>query len=550
MRNYIFRSGLSAIAVITLALIARPALAATCESLTDLHLPDTTITSAVSITPPATIKGPMGKADVTTPFCRVIGVLTPTSDSQIGFEVWLPPSDAWNHKFFAVGNGGFAGALNYREMMPGFERGYATMTTDKGHVNPPDNPVENISWALGHPEKIIDYDYRAAHVTTVAAKKIIEAYYGSAPQHSYYSGCSGGGHQGVTETLRYPGDYDGYVLGDAARNHIEVDMDGLWDVLAASLSDPANAIEPPQLALVHQAVMKKCVGKDGGLETDGFLTDPRMCQYDVKELECKAGQDVSTCLTPGQVVGLKKIYEGPTNPRTHEQIDFGYLMGTESLFMNFIGKTNPAGFERPWAGILTYMVFDDPNYMANERYLKFNFDTDYKLVMNKPVKDQTLWSIFDNDNPNLEPIKKEGAKIIHYWGWMDGNDSVLHGLEYYDRVVADQAKLHHLKQEDAARETSDFYRLFLFPGMGHCGGGPGPSVFDTLTPLEKWVESGVAPDKIVATKYVDNNPKQGVEMTRPVCPYPQFARYTGSGSTTSADNFVCAAGIKSTVHDK
>ena len=532
---------------------ARSLAAASCEKIAP-NVAGLSIVSATPVSSPLTVTSGFGTVTISTPFCRVVGFLAPTSDSRIGFEVWLPPPDTWNHKFLGVGNGGFAGALNYSGMAPAFKRGYATMTTDEGHINIPTNPIEDITWARGHPEKVIDFGYRAEHLSTLAAKKIVDAYYGNAPSHSYFLGCSAGGHQGITESQRYPTDYDGYVVGDAGLDHIDTDLDGFWAALAASLSDPANALQMNQLQLVHSAVLKQCVGKDGGLAADNFLTDPRACHFDTNTLLCKTGQDVSTCLSAGEIAALNKVYAGPRNPRTNEQIAAGYPFGSEISWTNFIGKKNPAGTERPWAGVLTSMVFEDPDYLSSEKYLTFSFDADYRYTRTKKVGSETLGSIFDNSHPRLDPIREEGGKVIHYWGWMDGTDPALHGIEYFQRVVDDQSKLHHLAADAALRQTLTFYRLFLAPGMGHCAGGPGPSNFgqinqvpvqmdpehDTLSALERWVEQGIAPDEMIASRV---DAKTGaIALTRPLCPFPQFARWTGSGSADNAKNFVCVAG--------
>ena len=521
-----------------------PAAGATCEDLVKLVLPDTTITAATSITPPFTVSSPQGGAAVSAPFCRVEAFLTPTSDSHIGIEVWLPPAGVWNHKYQAVGNGALAGALNPRAMLNGLNHGYATMTSDLGHVNSLDDPAHfdsaDARWTHGHPEKIVDFGYRAAHLSTVAAKRIIEAYYGTGPQHSYFIGCSGGGHEALTESLRFPGDYDGYIIGDAGPNQIN-----MW-AGRAPFDHSSTIIKPEQLTLVHKFVLQNCLGKDGGLQADGFLTNPAACAFDPKKLLCKTGQDASTCLGSAQVQAFSNIYDGLRNPRTRELIDPGYAPGSETNWLQYLSKPLPPGAPAPynpaatWPKLLAFVVYDDPDYIAKNKYQNFDFDKEETVALGKIVAGQTLGSIFNNDNPSLEPTKEEGAKIIHYHGWEDGNVPSMLAVDFYTQMVADQASRHGLSPEDALHETQSFYRLFMVPGMAHCMGGPGPNVFDTLTPLEHWVEKGVAPDKLVATKYTNNDPKQGVAMTRPLCPYPQIPKYSGSGDTNDATNFVCA----------
>ena len=535
-----------AIAILGFAAV-RPLAAAPCESLAKIGLPNTTVTSATAITPPFSL----GSASVSVPFCRVVGFLTPTSDSHIGFEVWLPSADAWNHKFEGVGNGGFAGFLNYSAMVPSLKRGYATMTTDEGHLNNPANPVEDVTWALGHPDKAIDYGYRAEHLTTLTAQKMVETYYGSKASHSYYAGCSAGGVQGIVETTRFPTDYDGYIIGDGTPDHYGLEIAAFWSVLAVSLADPPNAIPVKQLPLIHAAVLKQCAGKDGGLSSDPFLTNPQVCQFDPKVLLCKGGDDPSTCLTAGQVAGLKKVYSGPHTPGG-ERLYPGFSPGSEMTWnTTFVGKTNPAGVERPWAGFMADIAFEDPAYLSAEKYLKFNFGSDYTEVKKKMIGTETLDSVFGNHGRNLDPINTESGKIIQYHGWDDASIPAMDGVEYYDEVEADQAQRHHLDRDAAAHETQKFYRLFMAPGMNHCSGGAGATNFgqvgntpvqidpqhDTLSALEQWVEHGVAPDMFIGSK-VD---KSGtVSMTRPICVYPQIPVYKGSGNTDDAKNFTCS----------
>jgi feruloyl esterase len=524
---------------------------ATCEGLSQLHAADSTITSATPVEVSAKISNNL---TASRPFCRVSGFLTPTSDSHIAFEVWLPPASTWNHKFQGVGNGGFAGNINIRAMAPALDRGYATMATDYGHVNPSNNPVEDVSWAYQHPEKFIDYAYRAEHLTTQIAKQVIQAYYGAAPAHSYYTGCSAGGIQGMVEMLRYPSDYDGYIVGDATPDHLGQEIAAFWNTMAASsLSSPEDQLIPKQISMVHDAILKQCVGKDGGVASDGFLTDPEACKFDPKTLQCAAGQDSSTCLNATQVSELQKIYQGPMEPGTHKQILAPLNPGPELGWDRYIsGKKNPVGTERPWAGFVTYVGESDPDYLTQQKYLTFNFGSDLEAMRQRRIGNQTLDQVFNTPSRNLDPVKAEGAKVIHYHGWDDPNIPALEAVDFFDEVVADQAKRHKLNQQQAIAETEQFYRLFMVPGMGHCSGGAGPSAFgqggqrsskndpqsDTLSALEQWVEKGVAPEQFIASR-VDS--KTGsADMTRPICAYPKVPIYKGSGDSNDASNFACA----------
>ena len=533
---------------------AQQAFAATaCEDLAKFHAPNVTITQAASADSLTGISSGLGQATLATPMCRVSGFLTPTRDSHIGFEVWLPPENAWNHKYEAVGNGGLSGALNYRAMLPGFNRGYATMTTDLGHTNTPPNAVEDATWALGHPEKVVDYAYRAEHLSTLVAKQLIRAYYGKASAHAYFSGCSAGGIAGMTELLRYPKDYDGYIIGDATPDHLGQEIGALWNTLTASLANPPDALQPTQITLVHQAILRQCVARDGGAPTDTFLTDPTACNFDPSTLQCAAGQDASTCLSPAQVGIFRKIYQGPVEPRTHESILSGLTPGSELMWDRyFVGKKNPVSADRPWAGFLTDMVYSDADYLAQEKYLSFDFDKDYAALRRKKVADESLDASWNSRSRDLEAFKQAGGKIIHYHGWDDPNIPALEAVKFFMSVVADQARRHHLAPEQALEMTRQFYRLFMVAGMGHCFGGEGPSSFgqngqrapqadaehDTLLALERWVENGTAPAQFIASRL--DSKTGNTTMTRPICPYPQSPVWDGSGSASEASSFKCA----------
>jgi feruloyl esterase len=549
------RVAFAVLSVVFTALTMHQARAATtCEDLAKFHKSAITITTAASVDTLSSIAKGLGEAKLPEPFCRVNGFIAPTADSHIGFEVWLPPAATWNHKLEAVGNGGLSGALNYRAMLPGFSRGYATMTTDLGHLNTPPGSVEDATWALGHPEKVIDYAYRAEHLSTLASKQILAAFYGTGESHAYYAGCSAGGIQGMTELLRYPKDYDGYIIGDATPDHLGQEMGAMWNTLAASLSNPVEALKPTQIALVHKEILRQCAGKDGGTASDPFLTDPTACDFQPKALLCAAGQDPSTCLTPAQVETFEKVYQGPVDPRTHESILSGLTPGTELMWDRyFVGKKNPVDADRPWAGFLTYMAYSDPDYLSQQKYLTFGFDKDYSALRQKKVAGESLDSSWNTRSRDVEAFRKAGGKVIHYHGWDDPNIPALEAVKFFTSVVADQARRHRVSQQQAQEATEQFYRLFMVPGMGHCGGGDGPNNFgqnpqrtanadpesDTLSALERWVEKGVAPDRFIASRV---DPKtNSVNMTRPICAYPKVPVWNGNGNPAEASSFACAA---------
>lgn len=543
------------------SLFGGQAMAATsCEELAKLQAPDVTITVTQMVEAPSAILATLPKTASGVPFCRIGGFIAPTKDSHIGFELWLPATATWNHKLQAVGNGGLSGALNYRAMAPGFARGYATLTTDLGHTNTPAGAVEDATWANGHPEKVVDYAYRATHLTTLAAKRIVAAYYGRAADHAYFTGCSAGGIAGMNELLRFPKDFDGYIIGDATPDHLAQEIGALWNTLAASLTTPAEALKPRQIALVHATILKQCTGKDGGIAGDAFLTDPTACKVDVAQLQCVAGQDAAQCLSSAQVAIFNKIYQGPRDPRTDDSILAGLTPGTELGWDKyFAGKTNPVGIERPWAGFLASIVYNDPTYLTGQRYLAFDFDKDYRAMRQQVVAGETLDSSWNARSRDLDAFAAGGGKLIHYHGWDDPNIPALEAVKFHDGVVADQAKRHRLSPAQAEVLTRKFYRLFMIAGMGHCSGGDGPSSFgqngqrplapdaehDTMLALERWVEQGVAPEQFVAAR-VDAK-TNAADLTRPVCVYPKVPVWEGHGNPNEAASFACATGPKTAV---
>jgi feruloyl esterase len=505
------------VALMALLLLAAPMFATTskagsCERLVGLHLAETVISSSVEV-PAGTFAPPAPEAQIAKlpAFCRVVGVSKPA----IRFEVWLPLT-TWNGKFQGVGNGGTAGFISYRAMAVALRRGYATASTDTGHVNHPYGNGFDASWAKGRPDLVADFGYRALHVTTVNAKQIVKAMYGEAAVRSYYVGCSQGGGQGLMEAQRYPTDYDGILAGDPANNWTRhYAGEHLWYSIA-TLKDPASYIPASKVAILANAVSKACDAKDG--VADGVLRDPLACKFDPAVLACKAGEDTSTCLSVKQVKAVKEIWSGVRDSEGR-LINPGLVPG---------GEAGPGGWARWLTGaarfggthwkaadaVLKDMVFDDPKY----RSLDFNFDTDMKVMLAR------LGPSMDAVDPNLRPMQRAGAKMILYHGWSDPDISPLNTIDYYEQVVGTVGK-----------DTPEFVRLFMAPGMQHCGGGPGASLFDGLAALERWVEDGVAPDRILASHVVNGV----VERTRPLCAYPQVAVYEGKGSAWDAANFVC-----------
>jgi feruloyl esterase len=519
MKHAIVSTLVVAVALTTVGASRTNAAPASCEGLASIKLADTTITSAVSVAA-GPFTSPGGGQQMTLPaFCRVVGTTKPA----IQFEVWLPLEN-WNGKFEGVGNGGMAGVISYAAMATALNRGYATASTDTGHVS---KGVFDASWALGHPELVADFGYRGLHVTTVNGKEIARTFYGKQLEHSYYVGCSKGGQQGLMEAQRFPEDYDGLIAGDPANNMTGLYTGGhLWYSLATE-KDPDSYIPANKVSILTDAVNASCDALDG--IKDGVLNDPRQCKFNPDVLTCKAGQDPASCFTPKQVKAIKDIWAG-AHDSSGQLIFPGLVPG---------GEAGPAGWatwltgSAPYSGLhwtsadgfFKYIVYDDPNW----DFRASNYDTDAKMAVKKAGQP------LDAVDPNLLPLKQRGAKLIVYHGWSDPDISPLNSINYYESVVT---RVGGTKgREQALSDTQDFFRLFMVPGMQHCTGGPGPSRFDMLSALEQWVEHGVAPQQVVAA-HVTN----GVtDRTRPLCPYPQIAAYKGSGSTDEAGNFACKA---------
>ncbi|HEY5617887.1 MAG TPA: tannase/feruloyl esterase family alpha/beta hydrolase [Vicinamibacterales bacterium] len=485
---------------------AVPAFASPCDDLTALSLRDARITGAQLIPagqfsapgqPPA--GGANSYKDLPA-FCRVSATLIPSSDSDIKVEVWLPAT-GWNGKFQAVGNGGWAGVISYSALAAAVRAGYASASTDTGHVG------GRGTFALDHPEKLIDFSWRSEHEMTVKAKAVIQALYGSAPKLSYWNGCSTGGRQGLKEAQMFPDDYDGIIAG-APANRTAI---SLW-IAHAVLKDPASYIPPSKYPVIHQAALAACDARDG--LKDGLIDDPTKCSFDPKVLLCKEG-DGPSCLTAPQVTAAQKTYSPAVNPRTGKELFSSLVPGTE------LGWGVQAVGPDPSTNIYDqyrYVVFKDPNW----DWKTFNFDSDVERG-NLPEN-----LIMNATDPNMQPFFARGGKLLLYHGWSDPNVPTLNTIKYYRGVVDNLG---------GAANASRSVRLFLAPGMGHCGGGEGPNVFDKVAALERWVEKGEPPDTMIASHSTDGK----IDRTRPLCPYPQVAKYKGTGSIDDAANFVCAA---------
>jgi feruloyl esterase len=483
----------------TFALAAAPAGGSSCESLLKIALPNTAITTT-QVVSAGEFKLPAGRGPAPSfqdlpAFCRVQATLMPFSDSDIRIEVWLPAS-GWNGKFQAVGNGGWAGTISYGPLGAAVRRGYAAASTNTGHVG------GSASFALGHPEKLTDFAYRAVHEMTVASKAIIKNFYGTGPRYSYWNGCSTGGRQGLKEAQRFPADFDGIIAGAPAnyQTHLHV-----WSIAVAQAvhKEPGSYIPPEKYPAIHKAALEACDALDG--LKDGLIQDPTRCHFDPKVIECH-GEDSPSCLTGPQVEAARKIYAALKNSRAGAEIFPGMEPGSELGWAPLAGP-NAASVA---TDTFSYIVYKDPNW----DWHTMNPDTDSALA------DKIDNGLINAIDPNLTPFFNQKGKLIMYHGWSDQLIAPGNSVNYYNSVGG----------------AADSMRLFMIPGMAHCGGGEGPNTFDMVSALEQWVEQGKAPEQIVASHSQNGT----VDRTRPLCPYPQMARYKGTGSIDDAANFTCA----------
>src|SRR5215472_8017989 len=511
-----------------------------CEAISHLELSKAKVLSAQNVepgafTPPATgTPWLMGSPELYKSlgaFCRVVVQAAPSRDSDIQIEVWMP-AEGWNGNFQGQGNGGFAGEIAYRGLAQSVQKKYASAATNTGHSA----GGTDGSWALGHPEKVIDFGYRALHEMTQIAKVVIDAFYGNKQQHSYFSSCSNGGRQALMEAQRFPADYDGIFAGAPANFWTHLLTKALADAQATTL-DSASYIPAGKLPAIAHAVNAACDAQDG--VPDGVVNDPRQCKFDPSSLLCKAG-DSNECLTAPQITALKKLYEGPRDAKGN-LIFPGYLPGAEDRQGGWV----------PWItgmapGKSLLFAFGG-GYFSNFVYEKADWNyKETKIDDGLKAADEKTAKILNATDTNLSAFKAHGGKLIIYHGWNDAAISALNTVNYYNSVASTMGQT----------ETDAFSRLYMVPGLQHCGGGPGPNAFgqggegapDPLhnmeIALDQWVEKNVAPSTIVGTKFVDDNPAKGVKFTRPLCPYPQTAQYKGSGDTNDAANFVCVAGEK------
>jgi feruloyl esterase len=424
-------------------------------------------------------------------FCRVTAKLRPTHDSEIGIEVWLPLK-GWNGKYLAVGSGGWGGTINYRGLAEGLGRGYATSATDDGHTG------SSGSFLMGHPEKFVDFAYRAEHEMAGESKTLIRSFYGHDARYSYWNGCSGGGREGLLQAARYPDEFDGIIAGDPA--NVRRNAWALW-LANETFKDPAAYIPPSKYPMIHRAVLDACDANDG--LKDGLIEDPQHCTVDFTRLLCNAG-DAPDCLTARQVQSAETIIS-PAKDAAGNVLFERVEPGTELRWARLAGGPEPGDL---FLDQFRYLVYQDPVW--DWRTFVLDRDAAKANAVNKNV---------DELDPHLGAFAKHG-KLLIYHGWADQQVAPGSSVDFYLQ---------------ATESSGNSIRLFMLPGMGHCSGGEGPDRFDKIGVLEQWVEQGKAPDRIIASHETDGK----TDRTRPLCPYPQTARYQGSGSIDAAANFVC-----------
>jgi feruloyl esterase len=444
--------------------------------------------------------------------CRLSAEIAPTVGSNIKMNVWLPVS--WNGKMLGFGGGGFNGGLTIDGLLiirPSKD-GYAGFATDAGH----DVGDGGAKWALRNPEKIVDFAHRANHLGTVASKAILSAFYGTDVSHSYFIGCSNGGRDALMLAQRYPEDYDGIVAGAPANSWTALMSAFARNGEVTRLSAGVDSLGP-KLKLVHDAAVRKCDALDGA--QDSLISNPGKCRFDPVVLQCKAETGPS-CLSRPEVSAFRSIYKG-TRTADGKLIMPGFPPGSELEWSTWF--TSPKGQATGMAEeFYRYMVYDDPDWDR----MRFALDRDY------PVAKQRMAEIIDATNNNLRPFMKHGGKLLMYHGWDDPAIPAGNSIRYFETARA-----------TLGRQANQM-QLFMVPGMAHCGGGTGPSSLDALGALDKWVQTGTAPEQMIAAKYQDDKlafvglatkPIQ----TRPVCAWPRTPRYKGSGSITEAVNFRC-----------
>jgi feruloyl esterase len=547
------------LALLLLLLAPGKALAADCAAMRNLRLPHVEIILATPVEGTFnedTAAERAGRTYYNLPkFCRIRGISRPVAGSEIGFEIWMPV-DNWTGRIHMVGNGAYHSNIHYMEMAPRLKEGDVAVGTNAGHSG------TNLKFGWRNPQKIADFGYRAVHESIVAAKTVVAAYYGRAARWSYFAGCSTGGMQAMSETQRYPEDFDGVIAGAPGNNRSALTMSFLWAYLANHRAgqDDKPILSLNDLLLLNRAIIAGCDDVDG--VHDGVIADPRRCRFRTASLLCRKDSAPGTCLTGEQIAAADKIYAGPKDSRTGRQIYPGLTLGSEGVradakdstpgWTDFLAGDRPT--EPARADIFRYWVYDDPQW----NWWKFDWGKDVDRVT------ATLGPLFDANNPDISRFAARGGKLMMYIGWQDPIGSAGEAINYY-QAVEDLQRGATTDQRRAAAQR--FLRLFMVPGMAHCSGGPGATnksssemgstppasdrAHDMTRAIEAWVEKGQAPTQIIATRYVAevpeaDKPKTPIAFQRPLCVYPQVAIYRG-GPTNLASSFICKTPAVSTV---
>jgi feruloyl esterase len=487
-----------------------------CAALARLKLPGVTLTETRTL-PPGPFEvpamGPLAAHAVALPrFCRVRGTVAP----GIRFELWLPARH-WNGRFLAVGSGGFGGFIDYSSLTRRLRQGYAVTVNDTGHEG------NGLAW-MRNPGALLAWGHDATHRVTVAAKRIVHAYYGTGPAHAYFEGCSTGGDQAMEEAEFFPGDFNGIVAESPGMDYTGLMFSFLWGLRAAARH---GELSEPKLLLLHHYVMTLCKARDGLLE------HPESCHVNLAPLVC-TGRDGPTCLTPGQARTAELIYQGPRDPRTGQQIYPGFVPGSEAdpaytgPLAAFYGWSMIQG---PLARDYAIPLLEETVFGTGWNWRTFDFDRGVVRV------DRVLAGKIDAMNPDLRAFAAHGGKLIMVQGWGDPYNAQTVPIEYRRRVISVFAAAGHRRR--AVRRVNGFFRLFMAPGMSHCLWGPGPSQAHALASVERWVERHRAPRKLIAAQVAPGalTARPGA-MRRPLCPYPQAAHYLG-GNPNRARDYRC-----------
>lgn len=522
-RHYLMLAATTALA----SSFTAPALGAEldCAAVAKALTSDQTEAQAALVTDidPTSVEGKTLASDLGA-ICRVSGTTSPVEGSRIGFEVWMP-AEGWNGRLQMFGNGGYSSSMPFDRVSQATARGYAVAVTDTGHQG------SDPDFARDRPEAIDDWAYRAVHETINQAKTAVGAYYGKSADYAYFDGCSTGGQQAFSQAQRYPGDFDGIIAGAPGHNRTRLNAGFLWLYLSNHEAgvDDRQIVPNEKLPMVAEAVFAQCKAQRAedaaGLASDPFLNDPLSCTPDLQVLVCADG-DGADCLTRPEADALQAMYDGPRDAATGERIYFGWPVGSENAGANperpgwsnywsdFASTERPArvSFWQIWA-------FDDENWSW--------WDVDLGPDMTRA--DDRLAERVNAMDPDLRPFRDAGGKMIHYHGLADPVVPAADSISYWRRV------------QQATGGSEDFHRLFLVPGMEHCGGGSGPNRLFLQSQLEAWVEQGVAPERIEAAHYEAGDAAGSVLFTRPLCPYPQQAFYDGTGPENDAASFECRA---------